>query len=91
MKKFKCTEEGVWQEVTEGTSEGNNTTSEKVLLPASSKDTKKLQEIYLKNKPKLSKNVDYKLISASIKIGSNSHNGRILARINGNHTYIEIN
>jgi hypothetical protein len=90
MKKFKCTEEGIWKEVTISTSEENDVISEKILLPASSEDTEKLQEIYLKNKPKLSENVNYKLISASINLENNSYSGKIVARINGNYTYINI-
>jgi hypothetical protein len=90
MKKFKCTEEGVWQEVTRVVSEETDVTPEKVLVPASPEDTLKLEEIYLANKPKLSGNHTYSLISASIKMNETSKSGKIRSRINGGYKVIDI-
>jgi hypothetical protein len=90
MKKFKCIEEGVWQEVTRDTFETPNGDTEKVLAPASPEDTLKLEEIYLANKPRLGSNDTYSLISASITMGETSKSGSIKARINGGYKVIKI-
>lgn len=82
MKKYKCIEEGVWQEVTKDD-------AEKVLTPASAEDTLKLQEIYLANKPRIGSST-YSLISASIKMDETSKSGKIRARINGGYKVIDI-
>jgi hypothetical protein len=90
MKKFKSIEEGVWNEVVKTTSEDPNTDSEKTYVPASSEESTNLQAIYLANKPRLDENIEYKLISASIKIDGDSKSGKIKARINGRFMHIEI-
>lgn len=90
MKKFKCTEEGVWQEVTKVASEETDVKPEKTLVPASPEDTLKLEEIYLANKPRLGSNDTYSLISASIKMDETSKSGKIIARINGGYKVIDI-
>lgn len=87
MKKFKSTEEGIWNEVIKAVS---NETDETTYVPATPEDTAKLEEIYLANKPRLSQNIEYKLISASIKMDENSKSGSIRARINGRYMNIEI-
>jgi hypothetical protein len=87
MKKFKSTEEGIWNEVIRKVV---NEATEKTYVPATPEDTAKLEEIYLANKPRLSQNIEYKLISASIKMNENSKSGNIKARINGRYINIEM-
>jgi hypothetical protein len=90
MKKFKCTEEGVWQEVVRVVSEETGVKPEKAFSPASPEDTLKLEEIYLANKPKLGSNHTYSLISASIKMDESTKIGSIKARINAGYRVINI-
>ena len=87
MKKYKSTEEGAWNEVIREVVNGIN---EKTYVPATHEDTLKLEEIYLANKPRLSENIEYKLISSSIKMDENTNSGNIRARINGRYMNIEI-